>query len=82
MDNNKMYKEMMRIINKIIKMPINKIEEMISILENKPSYSVTFPLANDFNDNEVKVLKKIVRNNKNLRELLEFILSMKIIKEA
>jgi len=78
MDNNAVYREIIKIINKIIKFPIDEIENMISILEKTSSYTIKFPLEKYFNLNESKVLKKI-GNNKKLKELLEFILNMKII---
>jgi len=79
MDNNKIYKDMIKVINKIAKMPRNKIEEMISFLENKPFYK--FPLGNYFDLEEISIVRKIGSKEK-LKGLLEFILSMKIIKES
>ena len=83
MDNIAIYKETIKIINKITKFKINEIEEMISILE-KPSYTVyKLPLELDkyFNVDEMNILGKI-GSKKKLKELLELILGMKIIKEC
>ena len=77
--NNTIYREIIKIINRLIKYPRNEIEEMISILEKTPSYSIKFPLERYFDLDEQNILKKI--RNKNLKELLELVLSIKIIRE-
>jgi len=99
------YEEIMGVVKKIIKMPNNKIEEMISILENNSSnlkklpekysylneesyrkkgknkYSLTYAVEGYLEWDERKVLRKIGNNN-DLKELLKFILDMKINKEC
>jgi len=87
------FEEVIGVIRKIIKMPNNKIKEMISVLEynlsNKKSYkkreknkySLTYVVKGYLDWDERKILRKI-GSNKDLKELLEFILDMKINKEC
>jgi len=82
MNDIAIYKEIIKIINKITKFKINEIEEIIAILEKSPSYTARkLPLEKYFNADEINILKKI-GSKKKLKELLELILGMKIIKEC
>jgi len=74
--------EIMQLIDRVVGMPSNKIEEMISILGD-PSVSITKTdlVKRYFDWNERKLLRKI-GDKKELKELLEFILDAKIKKEC
>ena len=74
--------EIIQLIDRIVGMPSNKIEEMISILEDSSiSITKTDLVKRYFDWNERKLLRKI-GDNKELKELLEFILDAKIKKEC
>jgi len=71
------YEEVIGVIKKISRMPNDKIEEIICILDNNSSNSLTETVKGYLDWDERKVLRKI-GNNKDLKEFLELVLEAKI----